>query len=58
MKPYQNYSPINRPVLLWMPWWRVDLQALPPYAWCRQCGAEVYDPREELCDRCKRSDDL
>ena len=29
-----------------------DLQALPPFGWCRACGKEVYRAQEVLCDRC------
>ena len=54
MKPYQKYSPINRPVLSHMPWWQVDVQSLPPYAWCEKCGAEVYVPYARFCPRCTR----
>ncbi len=53
MKRYQIYSPIKRPVLQRMPWWQVDLQALPPYSWCDLCGAEVYAADACLCQRCQ-----
>ena len=29
-----------------------DPQAMPPAAWCRACGAEVYRQDRFLCSRC------
>ena len=49
---YQNIGTIKRTVLVRMPWWAVDLQALPPRSWCVRCGGEVYG-RGEVCRRCK-----
>ncbi len=40
------------PVMLRRPWGRVDVQALPPYAWCSRCGREVYRAGMELCGEC------
>ena len=42
-----------RPVLGRRPWGAVDVQALPPRAWCGCCGAEVYEVGQELCSRCR-----
>lgn len=33
----------------------VDPQSLPPASWCESCGAEVYDPEQTLCTRCRRA---
>lgn len=43
-----------RPVLLRRPLGRMDIQALPPYAWCQRCGGEVYEPGKDLCGGCER----
>lgn len=42
-----------RPVLLRRPLGRVDIQALPPTAWCRRCGREVYGLGKDLCGECE-----
>jgi len=49
---YQRCGTINRTILVKMPWWAVDFQALPPRSWCCRCGGEVYGYAEE-CDRCR-----
>ena len=46
-----------RPVLGRRPWGAVDVQALPPYGWCRCCGGEVYEKGRQLCRRCGRMGD-
>jgi hypothetical protein len=53
MKPCHTNRPILRPVLVFWPWWQVDVQLLPPYSWCPGCGAEVYDPAEIYCPGCR-----
>lgn len=40
------------PVLLRRPWGLVDIQSLPPWAWCEKCGREVYRVGESLCETC------
>lgn len=53
-RPYQKNSPINRTILLHLPFGMTDFQGLPPYSWCERCGAEVYRPGHRLCARCHR----
>ena len=50
---YQKIGGINRTVFRGVAWWLCDRQALPPWGWCQECGAEVYAPGERLCRRCK-----
>ena len=51
-RPYQKNSPINRTILLRIPFGLVDFQGLPPRSWCERCGAEVYRQDRRLCHRC------
>ena len=52
MGVYVRIGTIKRTVLLRRPWWPVDEQALPPFAWCDQCGAEVYAAGQRRCRKC------
>ena len=49
---YQKCGTKNRTVLVRMPWWPVDFQALPPRCWCAKCGGEVYG-KGKVCRRCQ-----
>lgn len=31
-----------------------DPQQADPAGWCAECGAEIWEPGEELCFRCRR----
>jgi len=44
----------RRPVQLARPLGLVDLQALPPPAWCEYCGSEAWEG--VLCRRCQPLD--
>ena len=50
---YQKFRDIKRTVFRGVVWWPVDLQALPPWGWCEECGAEVYRSGKRLCRRCE-----
>ncbi len=45
-------GPLSRPVRLPGHWPWEEGAGLPPLAWCRRCGAEVYREKEVLCRRC------
>lgn len=43
---------MKRRTLLHQPIGIYDPQQLPPLGWCAECGAEIYAPGQELCQRC------
>ena len=53
---YQRFGTIKRTVLVELPWWPVDFQALPPRGWCAKCGSEVYRKGQVRCRRCSLMD--
>ena len=55
---YQDYGTKKRTLLQMPLLFAGDLQALPPWGWCEECGKEVYERGAKKCRRCKRNGEL
>jgi len=51
---YRVFRPIKRTIRR-LPLGYADVQGLPPFGWCGDCGSEIFEMGQELCRRCREA---